>query len=96
MDIEEKKSIVEAYQKFFFLSFLISFILMLFSTVMCILMHDVQLAFINKYFSMDENQLNFLIGLSLSIWKILIIQFTLIPAIAIFLMRQCCKCSCQK
>lgn len=96
MNIEEKKAIVEAYQKFFFLSFIISFVLLLIATVMCIAMQDVQLAFVNKYFPMDLKDYNYLVVLTLGIWKMLIVQFTLIPAIAIWCMRQCCKCGCKK
>lgn len=93
MDIEEKKAKLLLLQKFFFKSFLISFILLLLSTVLCIYMHDAQLAFVNKYFPLtDAKEYNELVILLLGVWKILIIQFTLIPALAIWGIRKCCKC----
>lgn len=97
MDIEEKKAKLEMMQKYFALSFWISFFLLLLSTVLCIYMHDAQLAFVNKYFPLDDiKDYNFLVILILGMWKILIIQFTLIPAIVIWCIRKCCKCKSEQ
>ena len=95
MNIEEKKEKLLFLQKFFFKSFIVSFILMILATFLCLAMKDTQLAVINKLFDADEYAWSLAVLLSLSIWKILIIQFTLIPAIVIWLMRKCCKC-CKK
>lgn len=97
MDIEEKKAKLEAMQKYFTISFVISFLLLLLSSVLCIYMHETQLAFVMKYFPLDDvKDYNELVVMLLGIWKILIIQFTLIPAIAIWCIRKCCKCCCNK
>lgn len=91
-----KKQKLELMQVFFFKSFIISFIFLLIGTVLCIAMHDVQIAFVNKYFPLDDvKDFNYLVILLLGIWKILIFQFTLIPALVIWLMRKCCKCGCE-
>lgn len=94
MNTEEKKEKVEFMQHFFFKSFVISFVFLLFASWLCILMHDFQLAFVQKYFKMPVEDYNYLVVLLLGIWKILIFQFTLIPALAIWCMRKCCKCNC--
>lgn len=94
MNLEDKKEKLEFMQAFFVKSFLTSFVLLLFATLMCIVMHDIQLAFVQKYFEMDIEDYNYLVVLILGIWKILIIQFTLIPALVIWCMRKCCNCGC--
>lgn len=94
MNIEEKREKIEFMQKYFFVSFVVSFFLLLLSTLLCIVMHDTQLAFVNKYFPLaDAKEYNMLVILIMGIWKVLIIQFTLIPAIAIWCIRKCCKCN---
>ena len=93
MNNEEKKQKLAQMQKYFFISFLISFVLLLIASFMCIVMHDTQVAFVTKYFPLDDiRDYNFLVILLLGIWKILIFQFTLIPALAIWGIR---KCDCE-
>lgn len=82
---------IRLMQKFFLKSFIISFILLIISTIMCMYMQGYQLAFINKYFPMDVSDYNYLVVLLLGLWKILIIQFTLIPAIVMWMMKKCCQ-----
>lgn len=92
MKNEEQTEKIEFMQKFFVNSFWISFIFLLIGTLMCMAMHDFQLAFVQKYFKMDVEDYNYLVVLILGIWKILIFQFTLVPALAIFCIKKCCKC----
>jgi len=94
MNIEEKKEKLEFLQKFFFKSFIVSFILMAIASLLCILMQDTQIAIIEKLFHADEETWGMVVLMSLAIWKIVIIQFTLIPALVIWCMRHCCKCKC--
>lgn len=97
MNIEEKKEKLLFLQTFFVKSFWLSFVFLLFATLMCMVMHDFQLAFVNKYFPLDDvRDFNYLVILILGIWKILIFQFTLVPALVIWCMRKCCKCGCNK
>jgi len=97
MNIEEKKEKLAFLQHFFLKSFLISFVFLLIATMLCMAMHDVQLAFVNKYFPLDDvRDFNFLVILILGMWKVLIFQFTLVPALVIWCMRHCCKCGCNK
>lgn len=93
MKNEEKTAKLEFMQHFFIKSFIVSFVLLLISTVLCMVMHDFQIAFIDKYFPIEEEDYNYLIILLLGIWKILIIQFTLIPALAAWMIRKCCCCN---
>lgn len=96
MDIEEKKAKIEFLQAFFAKSFWVSFILLLIASAMCYFMHDFQLYIVQKWFSLDEKTLNWITVLVFGIWKVLIIQFTLIPALVIWCMRKCCKCKCSE
>lgn len=91
---EEKKEKLLFLQHFFVKSFWISFVFLLLATFLCVVMHEPQVAFINKYFPLDDiRDYNFLVILILGIWKVLIFQFTLIPALVIWGMRHCCKCN---
>jgi len=97
MNIEEKKAKLEFMQKFFVKSFVVSFIFLLIASVLCIFMHDYQVAIVNKYFPLDDiRDLNYVILVVFGIWKVLIIQFTLVPALVVWCMRNCCKCGCEK
>ena len=100
-EIEQKQRLklkikMEYMQAFFLKSFLLSFVLLLFGTIMCMVLHDFQLTFVQKYFAMETDDFNYLVVLLLGLWKILIFQFTLIPALVIWCMRKCCKCGCAK
>jgi len=95
MNIEEKKEKLQFMQTFFVKSFWLSFIFLLFATLLCMVMHDFQLAFVEKYFKMDAESYNYLVVLILGIWKVLIFQFTLVPALVFWCMSHCCKCGCQ-
>ena len=95
MNTEEKKQKLEHMQKYFVTSFWISFVLLLISSLMCILMNDYQIAIATKYFHTNAKDLGMIVLFILGLWKILIIQFTLIPALAIWYLRKCCKCECK-
>lgn len=94
MDLEEKKEKLLFLQKFFAKSFWLSFFFLILATWLCIGLRDVQLAFVNKYFPIEVEDYNYLVILLLGLWKILIFQFTLIPALVIWCIRKCCKCGC--
>ena len=96
MDLEEKKAKLEAMQKYFTTSFWISFIVLFIASVLCMVFRDSQIAIMEKYFQIGAKAWGFIVVLTLAMWKILIIQFTLIPALAIWCIRKCCKCNCKK
>jgi hypothetical protein len=90
MNKEEKMEKLEHMQMYFVKSFLVSFVFLLLATIMCLVMHDFQVAFVQKYFPMALVDINLAIILLLGLWKILIIQFTLIPALVLWGMKKCC------
>jgi len=92
MNKEEKMEKLHFLQIFFFKSFLISFVLIIFSSLMCILMNDAQAQIVEKFFQLDSEDFNFILVLAFSFWKILVVQFTLIPALVIWSMQKCCCC----
>lgn len=91
MNEEEKMEKLMFMQKYFNKSFWLSFILLLIASATCIFAHDAQVAFVNKYLPITAEDFNYIVLLVLGIWKVLIIQFTLIPAIVIWCIRRCCK-----
>lgn len=100
-EIEQKQQIkmnlkMEYAQAFFVRTFLISFVLLLISSILCLFMHDYQVEIVTKYFGMEADDFGFLLMFVFGLWKVIIIQFTLIPAIAIFCMRKCCRCGRSK
>lgn len=97
MDIEEKREKVAHLHKYFVKSFWLSFLFLILATWLCIAMHNVQVAFINKYFPMPVEEYNEIVVFLLGFWKILIFQFTLIPALVLWCMKKrCCKGECKK
>lgn len=94
MTSDEKKEKMELLQMFFVKSFWLSFVFLLIGSFMCVFMHDYQLHIVSKWFGLDEQALNWMVVLLLGLWKILIFQFTLVPALVIWCMRKCCKCGC--
>lgn len=98
MDKEEKKEKKEKLlfmERFFLKSFLISFVLLLFSTWMCIVMQDFQADFVEKFFAMPPHVYGKIVVELLGLWKILIIQFTFVPFLALWCIRHC-PCCCNK
>lgn len=91
MNIEEKKEKVAHMHKYFSNSFWLSFILLLIASFVCIAFRNSYLMMIPKYFpQLTAHDWDYLVVLILGIWKILIIQFTLIPALVLWGIKSCC------
>ena len=95
MDIEVNREKLEFLQSFFVKSFWLNFFLIIFSTIICFAMHNWQVTFLNNFIEIDSETFTFIILLALTFWKILIIQFTLVPALVIWIIRHCGKCECE-
>ncbi len=95
---EEKKEKLIFVEKFFLKSFLISVVLLIISTFLCVAMQDYQMDFVEKFFSMPPFVYGKIVVELLGLWKILIVQFTLIPFLTLWCMRHCCCCKgkCEK
>lgn len=93
MDIEEKKQKIAHMHKYFSNSFWLSFILLLISSFLVIAFHNNYLTMTMHYFpQLTAHDWDYLVVLLMGIWKILIIQFTLIPALVLWgLKKYCCK-----
>jgi len=91
MNVEqlERKEKLRLVQKFFFKSFLLSFIFLFITSLICIFFNDAQVSLITKLFDVSKENANLVILLVLSFWKILIFQFALVPAIVIWCIRRC-------
>ena len=94
MNNKERLEKLEFMQLFFVKSFVVSFVLLILSTVACIFMHDFHVAFAAKYFHLNADDFSKIVVLLLGLWKILIVQFTLVPALVVLCLRKCGKCNC--
>jgi len=92
MNKDEKAEKLHGLQIFFVKSFFISYILIIFSSLLCILLNDFQMHIAEKFFQLDSEDFNFILFLSFALWKILVVQFTLVPALVVWCMRKCCCC----
>lgn len=90
------KEILDFLQSFFIKSFIVSFIIFILACIACIFAHDIQVAVVEKFFHANAATVNLIILLILGIWKIFIIQFTLIPAIVIWYIQKSNKCKSIK
>jgi len=93
MNKDEKMEKLHFLQSFFVRSFIISYVFIIFATLLCILMNDFQMHIAEKFFQLDSEDFNFILFLAFAFWKILVVQFTLIPAIVIWGMKKCCCCN---
>lgn len=84
MNKEEKLDQIKCAKNYFFISFLISYILLLFASFICVIYHDNYALIVEKFFKLDVEDYSYLIVFILSVWKILIFQFTLIPGLALW------------
>lgn len=92
MNKEEKLEKIKGMKNYFFISFLVSFVFLLLASLMCMVYHDNQVMMVEKFFGMDAEDFSYLVVLTLGIWKILIFQFTLVPALALLVIEKTCHC----
>lgn len=95
MNREEKIEKIRHMKAYFFISFGVSFVLLLVSTMLCMVMSDYQHAFVSKFFTMDSEDYNQIAVMLLGLWKVLIVQFTLIPGLALWIVEKHCSCKCK-
>ena len=95
MNKEEKLEKIKGMKKYFFISFLVSFVILLLSSLICVIYHDNQIMIMEKFFGLDAEDYSYMVVLLLGLWKLLIIQFTLIPALALWIIEKNC-CHCKK
>lgn len=91
MSKEEKLEKVRSMKKYFFVSFWISFVFLLASFLLCMLVHDWHVSLATKLFDITPSVYNKILVVLFGLWKILVIQFTLIPGIALWVIEK--KCS---
>lgn len=95
MDIEEKREKVAHMHKYFSNSFWLSFILLIIASALCVAFRDTQIAVMEKYFQVGAKEWGWIVTLILGMWKVLIIQFTLVPALVLWCMKKCCERKCK-
>lgn len=90
MDIEEKREKVALLHKYFSDSFWVSIILLTIIDLITFVTRDAQIADIKKYFQLSAKDWCWIVTFLISTWKILIMQFTLVPALVFWRMKRCC------
>lgn len=95
MNKEEKLEKLNHMKSYFFTSFWISFVLLLLSTMFCMMFSDYYAQFVEKFFHVEKDDYGAMVVYLLGFWKILIIQFTLIPGIALAIIGKYCGCKCK-
>lgn len=90
MSKEEKLEKICSMKRYFFISFLVSFVFLLASFGLCMLAHDWHVSLATKLFGISPLVYNRIMVILFGIWKILIIQFTLIPAITLYIIEKKC------
>jgi len=90
-DMEKGAKILHFKKKFFLKTFVISFVLFLFSTAVLYFFHDGIAEMVKTIYRLDQHNYALALALLMGSWKILIIQFTLVPFLALSCMERCCK-----
>lgn len=73
---------------FFFKSFIVSAIMLMISALILVIGHDYFAEMTSKMYRLNSEQYTSVMIYSLAFWKIIIIQFTLVPAIVLHLMQK--------
>ncbi len=96
MDIEEKKEKIRHMHKYFVKSFWLSVVLIIVFGALTMMFRGFELGFVAKYYQMTPVDWDRLVFLVYGIWKILIIQFTLIPALVLWDFKRCLEHGCKR
>ncbi|GBF23528.1 hypothetical protein tpqmel_0932 [Candidatus Gastranaerophilus sp. (ex Termes propinquus)] len=80
----DKLKMIEGKKKFFLTSFLTSFIFYLLSAALVLPFRETFASMAETVWGLDSEQWTLAFVLLMGLWKILIIQFTLVPFIALF------------
>lgn len=96
MDKEEKLEKIKHMQKYFVKSFWFSLILLIIFGALTLMFHGYASGIMARYFLMPPSDVNYIIFLVYGFWKILIIQFTLIPAIVLWDFKRCMEHECKR
>ncbi len=76
-------------KKFFLKSFLISVVFYIFSAIIILFGHQTFVQFAHTVFGLNDNYYTLVLVLFMGMWKILIIQLTLVPFIALYFLEKC-------
>lgn len=85
---EERLEKLQCKKQFFIKSFIVSFILLVVVYILALLSFDLQAILAEKMFEMDADDYGKILITAMAFWKILIIQFTLVPAIVLHCMEK--------
>lgn len=93
---QEKIDIIDMFQRFFIKSFWISFILLIVASLLCMVFNPWQVMIAERFFNVDAEDLGKITLFIFGLWKVLIIQFTLVPIFASCCLKKCCSKKLEK
>lgn len=82
---------IEYKKQFFIKSFIVSIVLMIIVTIISVLGNDFFSGLAERYYNIDQDEYSNLVVSACALWKLLIIQFTLVPAIAMCMLEKRAK-----
>lgn len=86
---EDIMKMIKGKKKFFLKCFWVSAILFILSTLILISGSEAWANMAYNFYGIEKQNYTLIAGLLMGFWKILIIQFTLVPFIALFLAEKC-------
>lgn len=90
-NMENVIKMVRGKKKFFLKSFLVSLVIFILSVVIVMTGYENWAQWAEKFYGISKDHYILSVVLLLGFWKILIIQFTLVPFIALFFAEKCLK-----
>lgn len=88
MNKNERLELIHDLKKFFFCSFLVSFLLLFISSGLYLLLDEFCAKMAFDMFHINRISFYMAATISFTVWKILIVQFTLIPAVVLWCMSK--------
>jgi len=85
---EQKVKKIKCKKMFFLKAFIISLILLVASAFICIAFHEPIMGMVTKLYGIEPHYYSLMVGLLLGMWKILIIQFTLVPFLVLLCVQK--------
>lgn len=91
METEKICDFLENLEMFFATCFIISVFIQVCSNLCVVFLGDIPLAYIETYFSATPEEVGKIMAMTFAIWKLLIVQFTLVPALAAWTIKKLYK-----
>lgn len=79
---------IQYKKQFFIKSFIVSVVLMIIVTIISIMGNNFFSGLAERFYNIDQDEYSNIVVSACALWKLLIIQFTLVPAIAMSMLEK--------